>query len=249
MIRILFLIAVAALLLNSCVEDNEKDLFPRPVLSDSAFQGLLGWYSLDSGLLDITGRLDPLYPFGNPEWIAGYNGLDSAALSLDGVDDYLRVLIGHHDSLAISMWILPFPSLRHSMLFDYGAGSFAAGLDAITTATMPRYRLFMKQDTAVHYFEDEYDFFYWTYLYIELGDTLLPPRLYINGYAPLADTISWTMRPLIDILYLGRQYNPYEMDSTMFRGYIDDIRIFNQFLTEEEILSIYWDGLSKKRSR
>jgi len=246
--QVAILLAVI-LFCTACVNDNEKDLFPRPVLSDSAFQGQIAWYTLDSGLFDLTGRLDPLTPFGEPSLVPGFNGTDSAAVSLDGVDDYFRVLIGNHDSLAISMWFCPFPAFQQALLFDYGAGKFAAGIDAVTSATMPRFRFFLKQDTTTWYFTDEMDFFYWTYLYIELGDTLNPPRLYVNGYMPEGDSLPWTMHPLVDLLYLGRGFNKDITDSLMYRGYYDDIRIFNQFLSEEEILSIFWDGRPQQKNR
>jgi hypothetical protein len=32
------------------------------------------------------------------------------------------------------------------------------------------------------------------------------------------------------------------MDTLLYRGYLDDVRIFNKLLSEDEILSLYWEG-------
>lgn len=230
------------LLMPGCVDDNEQDLFPRPVLSDTAFQGELARYTLDSGLYDLTGLTEPLEAFGDPAFASDHMGQDSAAYMLDGFDDYFRALIGNQDTLAVSLWFLPLPNYQEAILFDYAAGCFSAGLDAVTTATMPRFRLFMRQDTQTVYYPNEIDYFYWHHLYIEIGDTTRATRMYLDGYPPETDSVSWEMHPLIDLFYIGRVFNEYLMDSMMYRGIVDEIRLFNQPLSEEEILNLYWEG-------
>lgn len=227
---------------TACVNDNEKDMFPHIVIPDSAIQGQVAWFSFDSTLEDQLRNVDPLRFWGDIERGRDHNRIDSAALVLDGIHDYLSGFIGRYDSLAISLWFLPMPNYNKSFLFDYGLGRFSAGLDAITSATMPRFRIFMQQDTSKCYWTNQLDFYFWHHMYLEIGDTINPPRLYIDGYLP--DTVSrpWRMHPLTDLLYLGRPYNTDIMDTLLFRGYIDEIRIFNKFLTETEIYSLFWEG-------
>lgn len=228
---------------TACVNDNEKDMFPHIIIPDSAIQGQVAWFSFDSTLEDQLRNVDPLRFWGDIERGRDHNRIDSAALVLDGIHDYLSGFIGRYDSLAISLWFLPMPNYNRSFLFDYGIGQFSAGLDAITSATMPRFRMFMQQDTSKWYWTNQLDFFFWHHMYLEIGDTINPPRLYIDGYMP--DTVSrpWRMHPLTDLLYLGRPYNTDIMDTLFFRGYIDEIRIFNKFLTETEIYSLFWEGM------
>lgn len=227
---------------SACVNDNEKDMFPHVVIPDSSIQGQIAWFTLDSTLEDQLGNVDPLKFWGDLERGRDHNRLDSAAVVLDGWLDFMSGFIGRYDSLAISLWFLPLPNYNSSYIFDYGIGLFAAGLDAITTATMPRFRIFMQQDTARWYWSNQLDFYFWHHLYMEIGDTINPPRLYIDGYLP--DTVDrpWRIHPLTDLLYLGRPFNPDIMDTLLFRGYLDEIRIFNKFLSEEEILSLFWEG-------
>jgi len=231
---------------TACVNDNEKDMFPHIIIPDSSIQGQVAWFSFDSTLEDQLRNVDPLRFWGDIERGRDHNRIDSAALVLDGIHDYLSGFIGRYDSLAISLWFLPMPNFNRSFLFDYGVGQFSAGLDAITSATMPRFRMFMQQDTSKWYWTNQLDFFFWHHMYLEIGDTINPPRLYIDGYLP--DTIPrpWRMHPLTDLLYLGRPYNTDIMDTLLYRGYIDEIRIFNKFLTETEIYSLFWEGLKKK---
>jgi len=234
------------LIMSACVNDNERDMFPHVIIQDSAIKGQIAWFTLDSSFNDKLGHVDPLRFWGDIERGRDHNRLDSAAVVLDGVHDYLSGLIGVYDSLAISLWFLPMPNYSRSYLFDYGLGQFAAGLDAITTATMPRFSVFMQQDTSRWYWRNQMDFYFWHHLYLEIGDTINPPRLYIDGYMP--DTVSrpWRLHPLTDLLYLGRPYNYHIMDTLLFRGYLDEIRIFNKFLTEDEIFSLFWEGKSHR---
>jgi hypothetical protein len=229
-------------LLFGCVNDNEKDLFPRAVIPDTALQGQLAWFPFDSSLADKLGNQDPLSISGPLEFGRDHAGKGAGALVFDGIRNYLYGFLTRNDSLAVSLWILPMPNYRSAYLVDYGLSQFAAGLDAVTSATMPRFRMFIKQDTAVWYWNNEVDYFFWHHIYIEIGDTLNPPRLYIDGYPAEPADRPWKMHPLADLLYLGRPFNADIMDTLLYRGYLDDVRIFNKFLSEDEILSLYWEG-------
>lgn len=229
-------------LLPGCVYDNEKDLFPRVVIPDTALQGQLAWFPFDSSLADELGNQDPLRISGLLEYGRDHVGTSAGAVILDGLKNYLYGFVSRNDTLAISLWILPMPNYRRAVLVDYGLSQFAVGLDAVTSATMPRFRMFMKQDTSVWYWNNEVDFFFWHHLYIEIGDTINPPRLYIDGYPSDPADRPWKMHPVADLFYLGRPFNADIMDTLLYRGYIDDVRIFNKPLSEDEILNLYWGG-------
>ena len=240
--RIAFLACLIPLFLSACVYDNQVDMFPHVTIPDSSYKGQVGWFPFDSGLVDQLGRLEPLRFWGSLEMGRDHRMTDSACLIMDGIEDYLAGLIGLNDTLAISLWFLPLPNYPRAFLFDYGIGNFSAGIDAVTTATMPRFNIWMKQDTTEFIWPDAIDFFYWHHLYLEIGDTINPPRMFIDGYMPSpADTL-WKMHTLTDLLYLGMPLNPDIMDTLLYRGYIDEVRIFNTFLTEEQIINLYWDG-------
>ena len=227
---------------SACVTDNEQEMFPHVIIQDSAIKGQIAWFTMDSTLEDKLMNVDPLRFWGDIERGRDHNRLDSAAVVLDGAHDYLTGLIGVYDTLAISLWFLPMPNYARSFLFDYGIGQFAAGIDAVTSATMPRFRMFIQQDTATWYWTNNLDFYFWHHMYLEIGDTINPPRLYVDGYMP--DTVSrpWKMHPVTDLIYFGRPSNIHIMDTLLYRGYIDEVRIFNKFLTEEEIFSLFWEG-------
>ncbi|MFH0760692.1 MAG: hypothetical protein V2A67_04235 [Bacteroidota bacterium] len=232
-----------ALILNSCVNDNEQEMFPHVVIPDSTIKGQIASFSFDSGLFDDLGKVDPLRFWGSEEFGTDHHMTDSAAVVLDGIRDYLSGYLGRHDSLAISMWFLAMPNYRQAYLVDYGIGQFAAGLDAITSATFPAFSIFMKQDTTTFVWAQDVDYFFWHHLYMEIGDTGNPPRLFVDAnLLGLADTI-WSLHPLTDMFYLGRPFNADIMDTLLYRGYLDEIKIFNTFLTEDEIINLYWGGV------
>jgi hypothetical protein len=237
-----------ALFCSACVNDNEKDLFPHIVIVDSVIKGQVAWFNLDSTLADQLNNVDPLRFWGDMERGRDHNRMDSAALVMDGARDYLTGFIGRYDSLAISLWFLPMPNYNKLVLFDYGFGQFSAGLDAITSATMPRFRMFLQQDTARWYWTNTLDFYFWHHMYLEIGDTINPPRLYIDGYMPDTLLRPWRMHPITDLIYFCRPSNADIMDTLMFRGYIDEIRIFNKFLKEEEIFSLFWEGITNGKN-
>jgi len=238
--KLIAALAGLAIIMASCVTDNEQDLFPHIVIPDSVLKGQVASFSFDTGLSDDLGNIDPLRFWGSGSFGTDHHQSDSAAVYLDGIEDYLSGFIGRHDSLAISMWFLAMPNYRREYLVDYGIGQFAAGLDAVTSATFPAFSIFMKQDTTTYGWPENIDYYFWHHLYIEIGDTGNPPRLFVDGNSrEPADSI-WTLHPLTDLFYLGRPYNGDIMDTLLFRGYLDEIKIFNTFLTEDEIISLYW---------
>jgi len=237
-----FLLLLSTLILASCAYDNEQEMFPHVVIPDSIIRGQVAWFTLDSELTDKLGQVDPLRFWGSLEWSRDHSYTDNAALNLDGVEDYLSGYLGVYDSLAVSLWFMPLPNYRKAYLFDYGIGRFAAGLDAISSATMPAFNLFIQNDTSTYVLPDLINYFYWHHLYMEIGDSLVPPRFFIDGFRrEFNDTIR-RMHPLTDLFYLGRPCNADILDESLYRGMIDEIRIFNTFLTEDEINSLYWEG-------
>ncbi|HBB91901.1 MAG: hypothetical protein A2X22_09630 [Bacteroidetes bacterium GWF2_49_14] len=237
------------LFLTACAYDNQQDMFPHVVIPDSTYKGQVAWFTLDSGLSDELGQVEDLRFLGSLETGRDHHMTDSSALILDGIEDYLTLFLGRYDSLAISMWFLPLPNYRRAFLFDYGIGQFSAGIDAVTSATMPRFNIFMKQDTSEFVWNNPIDYFFWHHLYIEIGDTINTPRMYIDGYQPGSADTTMRIHPLTDLFYLGRPYNSDIIDTLLFRGYVDEIRIFNVFLPDSQIQNLFWDGIPGRRFR
>lgn len=233
-------LAGLALFITSCVNDNEQDLFPHVVIPDSTLKGQVAAFSFDTGLSDDLGNVDPLHFWGSINYGMDHHMTDSAAVVLDGVEDYLSGFIGRNDSLAISMWFLAMPNYRRAYLLDYGVGQFASGLDAVTSATFPAFNIFLKQDARTYVWPEKVDYYFWHHLYVEIGNTDYPPRLFIDAVPSEPADSMWTIHPLTDLFYLGRPFNANIMDTLLFRGYLDDIKIYNTFLTEDEIISLYW---------
>lgn len=108
----------------------------------------------------------------------GYAGDPNGAIVLDGRKSYLGGFLPLSDTLAVSFWMMPMPNFNRAVLLDYGMGQFTVGIDAVTSATWPLYKIYYEQDTAIHRWNQEVDYFFWHHLYVEIGDTLNPPGFF-----------------------------------------------------------------------
>lgn len=244
----LFILA-GFLLLLSCVNENEYDLFHRDPIPDSSYNGFLAFYCFDG---DLTDSLDLQNDFewqGSPEYTWGVAGDSAGAIFLDGMEDHLRNFLEAGDSLAFCFWLMPYPNWNKVILFDYGAEQLEVGFDAVSGATMPSFQLYLKSGEHKQVFERVIDCFYWHHFFIEAGSSDRAPRVYIDGWQ-VWDTIQpFTFKPLVPVLYLGSGSNADTTENKLFRGYFDNLRIYNDYLTDEQIENLYWEDFDINRTR
>ncbi len=237
------------------------DLKYTKACGDNLKRGLVLWLRLDDGsgttASDSSGYGNdgtvyngsvscanpPTAGAGCPEWVDGKIG---KALSFDGVDDYVKV----PDSA----------SLQNLLPASYEVWVKGVGM-VITksvTATIrqvlidPTYnwaeiRIFVPGiDIQARSVDNAVDPTQWTHIVGVVYEDLTA-RLWINGnevtYAiqttgaasPPDDTGEW--------IAIGKR--PYE-NTGHFNGTIDEVRIYNRALSEDEIKALYYEGLANK---
>lgn len=230
-------------LIAACTSDNLEDLYdtgdntgPEPVFR----------FTLDSTLDAVKGNKS-LTAFGAPVFAEGMNGAASA-LSLDGSDDYLEVNIGSLDTFSILIWYKASAKMSTGKtpipLFDYADQGLSAnlGIDAKTQATileLGKNQTVIKTE-GTKYLNCSHD---WNSLY--LGATLDGLQM---GYVAANDNgleisrfstynATGAVEATTTKLLIGKSSDAGI--SFYFSGLVDEIRIYDQTLTDNQIRTIF----------
>ncbi len=219
----------------SCEYRNEESY-----KTDKAVTGEIGYFPMEGDFINsvenpeviILEQGDPVFKEGMIE--------NTQAVQLDGDNDYLKIIVGIHDTLGVSLWFRSNTDyVKDSRefkpaLIDYGYKELYAHVDAYTYATVIKVNY-----DAVEYGNLGSAFQLttqnkWTHLYAQaaVGDSAI--SFYINGR--LSDSISSIpYKPLSEMVYIGRASHADDLSYTFYNGLIDEVKIFNKRLSKEEI--------------
>jgi hypothetical protein len=210
---------------------------------NEVFPGLVAYYTFDEGsgdkAYDITPNNNHGTLYNGPTWVDGKIG---KALSFDGVDDYVKVSRfspnATWDKITIGVW-----SYRTS---ETGYQPIIFGFSTATTPGQLGWGLTSRSDwgnipfvflwTTDGYFQTRAGYTStnaWTHTVVVYNTTHLSS--YTNGV--LQKNITTTGRVLSDDdIYIGRSSGAVAGAGTSyFNGLIDEVRIYNRALSEEEI--------------
>ncbi len=213
------------------------------VLTGTTKAELVGWWRFDEGAgttaADSSGNGNDGTFNGDPKWVVGYFG---GALEFDGSDDWLDC--GNDPSLDLTTWTITF-WLKVNENKDYN-GFIIKGLDAAEN-----YEVLGFADGSFHFpiqhtdgsrtyintsagviVPDEWAHFAYSY------DAAEGRRFYKNGSLIFEDTVSETPQASTGILSIGNE----QPLSRYVNGTMDDIRIYNNVLSEPEILAAMEGG-------
>ncbi len=241
--RLVFISLLGILFFTGCEYNNEKDLNANKQQIEDSALSILAQYKLNGNFLNGVETGESLIAYGDPQFDIGLEGTDSTAISLDGDGDFLSAFIGFRDSIGISLWFtgtIDYAKSEHRgelpALVDYGAKAAYAYVDAETYATIvvggnDTLEVGDREFTLVTTKDN------WTHLYLEVSskDTLTTvSKIYINGVLS-GQNDSIHFEPLIDLIYFGRASRPIKDKLNHYIGKIDEITIYGNSLTDEEI--------------
>ncbi|MFH1761578.1 MAG: LamG-like jellyroll fold domain-containing protein [bacterium] len=175
-------------------------------------------------------------------------GIANSAYSFDGVDDYIITvkkfsLMTGDAPRTMACWIYPeiLSSFQHNPIFGWGIG-FGSGTNSRTYSY-----LLVPDNGQIYFWGHNYD--------VKSPDSTITPgnwyhiafvytgsneSIYLNGnsVSPLTylDT-NFYLKSMVDYIRIGTEPAPW--DHRFWKGKIDDIRIYNQALTSEEIQTLY----------
>ncbi|MBN1927843.1 MAG: hypothetical protein JW798_18565 [Prolixibacteraceae bacterium] len=239
---------LAILLFSQCVSENieEKYAFNNPVNKPT---GEIAWFPLNGNLNDSTGNNTLISLAGPVVYAPGLNGESGLGLLLDGAKNYLVISPGYSDTIAVLFWMKTSSSSgitnpNQPVMFDYGFNAATVSLvDATSEATNLVIRQGGSEFSSASLGEEKFLNTYNKYslFYFETGGNSASfsfQGYMIDGKAhkiSSAYEFPAAIEPMTDLLYIGRSADPQNTENTFFSGYIDEIHIFDHFLSSDEL--------------
>jgi len=206
-------------------------VLPRPAGGQEP--GLAGWWRLDGDATDSSANNNHGTVVGNPQWVVGKIG---DALDFDGVDDHVDC--GNAASLditgpiTISAWVYP---------TGPGGGNYGRILDkaSSTSGTGPGYKFYPRAGDN-----------YIVTLSVGGGSRNTRDRVVLNSWNYFAFVATGTQWRVLVNNGPWQQWNDTHVPTSVanplfigngssgarpFDGILDDVRVYNRALTEEEI--------------
>jgi len=202
---------------------------------------LVGYWSFDEGsgttAYDYSGNNNHGTLYNGPQWVDGKVG---KALRFDGVDDYVKAnangVSSGSNPRSILIWINPATNTNLWGIVGYGSGNCTGKQFYIGRQSGNRFTFW--GGCADYHFPSDYVYSNeWSFLVITFDGVLV--RGYKNGL--LKGKVSKPINtPNISKIIIGAESTT---DGNSFRGYfpglIDEVRIYNRALSNEEIKALY----------
>jgi hypothetical protein len=238
-------------LFAQCISDNVEEKYGSTVPVEAP-SGEIAWFPLNGNLNDSTGNSTMIAVSGSVNFTDGVTG---TGLKLNGSDNFIMISPGYLDTISILFWVKAssgIDSPNRPVLFDYGHGAITAALtDGVSGAT----NLTLKQDSiqfsSADMGEEYFLNSYCTYnlIYIEVTKNIA--SFYYSG--TLDDGTKKVVSnqyefPALfnastELVYIGRSSVKDEIVNSFFKGNIDEIHIYDRFLTDSELA--YFKNIQK----
>lgn len=217
--------------------------------------GLVAYYPLTTTAQDGSALGNNGVLYGSPTWTTDRFGSTGSALTLDGVDDYIRVPDSTSLDLStewtLSAWVyLPvFASSQEYRIFYKSYYSSSSTFDGGYSMMLANY------DSSLLGFFNNVNGSSFSYLLVNGFGTGAWHHLCITGHTSAmkiwgyldgvrvgdrAISYSSLLSNARD-LYIGRAYYA-SGNQTFYQGSMDDLRIFNRALSDAEVLALYQEG-------
>ncbi len=206
--------------------------------------GLIARYAFDNTFLDSTSNNYHGTAYGNPVFVPDRFGNDNSACWFNGTTDYIRANIGYHPAIGVSVWIrTPYPiQNNYPSIFDYGTKAFSAQIDGYTGASFPYdygKAAAIVNDTLFVFTQLMISDADWHHLYVDAGFPGYGPRVYLDGY--YQNNYPWYVSLNIQstVFCIARVDTSESLWANYWVGEIDELRIYNRYLSENEINRLY----------
>lgn len=206
--------------------------------------GLIARYAFNNNFLDSSSNNYHATIYGNPIFVADRFGNDSSACWFNGTTDYLRANIGYHSAIGVSVWFrTPYPiQNNYPSIFDYGTKAFSAQIDGYTGASFPYdygKAAAVVNDTLFVFTQLMISDADWHHIYVDAGFPGYGPRIYLDGY--YQNNYPWYVPLNVQShqFCIGRLDTAESLWANYWIGEIDELRIYNRYLSENEINRLY----------
>lgn len=218
---------------------NRSEASDSVVAATTGDHALIASYQFEDTLADMTThRLDAAH-YGKASYLTAKKGeLRDKTLTLDGSVDYLQLpaTIANRKEMTIALWVNWKGSGSWQRIFDFGNGE-SEYMFLTTNAANNSMRFAIKNGGDEQYMDiSRIGTYAWKHITLTINDEGI--AAYINGELK-ASTTDITLRPT-DFKpifnYIGR--SQFKGDA-MFKGNIDDLRIYNYALSADEVGALF----------
>lgn len=218
---------------------NRSESSDSVVASLNGEQALVAWYSFEETLYDTTSYKMHAAHYGEAAYLTAKKGnLRDKVLTLDGSLDYLQLptAIADRREMTIALWVRWKGSGSWQRIFDFGNGEDQY-MFLTTNAANNKMRFAIKNGGDEQYMDiSRLGTYTWKHITFTISNDSI--AAYIDGELK-ASTSDITLRP-IDFCpifnYIGRSQFK---DDAMFKGDIDDLRIYNYALSADEVNALF----------
>ncbi|OQX70729.1 MAG: hypothetical protein B6D62_03700 [Candidatus Cloacimonas sp. 4484_275] len=203
-------------------------------------EGLVAYYPFGGDANDNTGNGNDGTIYG-PISATDRFGNENQAYYLDGIDDYIEFPkrlydYGIRDSFTVSIWIKSSNSPVMQMLLEDGTNwdndGFYLGilpqLNQVFLRLNTNIESYFCDSLAVPNYAEEWTMFSYVYNGSEI-------KLYLNDYQAFSHSIQGTVLRGDRNLRIG-----YPSDESFYNGFVDDLRIYDRALSNDEIQILYY---------
>lgn len=250
-LKIGFLLATLIILFHNCTYKNEEDEYGKKTNNgkneNTLDSGLVAFFSFEESLADSSKNNISAIFNGNPQYESNTTlGTNNKALILNGIDNWLEIPVGSRDTIAISMFFKgddALSDIQKPCLIDYGKDALSLKLDAVAGETYIAVNGNKLNDEPAN--DWICSFHMLNYLYIEVVISKKQIRVFSITYGDQNESkeerifnpnISAPLTLKNNSIIIG--YSTNLSNDSYFRGLIDDVRIYNRKLADDELEKI-----------
>lgn len=245
--KIFYLTLLLIITFSSCTYENEESFYNKGDTGDTVVvnydNSLIANFLFESNLADSSLNDLKLSFEGAPAYNStGYTGFSKGSLILDGTSSF-SFFTGIYDTMSICFHFKSEKQLKDLMagnmtptMIDFGKGAVKFEVDGITGQTF----VALTSGSERKKFDDEEliidTWAEWNFVYIQITGGKTSVRFSNKSYGEMAfETIEKSIGFKNGNLIVGKSSSePYNY----FKGSIDDLKVFNKALSDEEIKSL-----------
>ena len=221
------------------LSENQSECSEVVTAQPTGSKGMVACWQFDDDLTDWTENYFDAVHVGTPTYTTEHRS-GTKALSLNGTSDYVQLPyeVGAMDEMTVSMWVYASVSSNGTRLFDFGNGP--SHYMYLTPQSGSGMRFAIKNGGSEQQLNYRNRLANRAWKHVALTIKSEEVALYVDGeQVAVTNAISISpsdIRPTMN--YIGRSQSSSD---PLFRGSIDDMRIYNYALTGDEVKAVMGD--------
>lgn len=223
---------------------NRSEASDSVIASLNGEKALVAWYQFEDALNDMTAHQMNAAHYGDASYLTAKKGnLRDKVLTLDGSLDYLQLptAIANRGEMTIALWVRWKGTGNWQRIFDFGNGEDQY-MFLTANATNSKMRFAIKNGGDEQYMDiSKLGTYSWKHVTLTISNDSI--AAFVDGELK-ASTTDITVRPsdFKPIFnYIGR--SQFKGDA-MFKGDVDDLRIYNYALSADEVNALFAEASS-----